>query len=89
MGKVTVHCVLSNMLRKLNLCYSHKFARHVSGFLLTSIRKKLPVAGSVGDLRSQKTPRGILSVNSNEKSTFFHNLSKIHSFFHTYLVKLL
>ena len=54
------------MLRKLNLCYSHKFARYVSGFLLPGIRKKLPVAGSVGDLRSQKTPRGILPVNSNQ-----------------------
>ena len=32
---------------------------------LPCIRKKLPVAGSVGDLRSQKTPRGILPVNSN------------------------
>ena len=37
------------------------------GFLLPGIRKKLPVAGSVGDLRSQKTPRGILPVNSNLK----------------------
>ena len=55
------------MLCKLNLCYSHKFARYISGFLLPSIRKKLPVAGSVGDLRSQKTPRGILPVNSNQK----------------------
>ena len=35
------------------------------GFLLPGIRKKLPVAGSVGDLRSQKTPRGILPVNSS------------------------
>ena len=63
---VTVHSVLSNTLRDAqNLCYSHKFARHVSSFLLPGIRKKLPVAGSVGDLRSQKTPRGILPVNSN------------------------
>ena len=36
-------------------------------FTLQRIRKKLPVAGSVGDLRSQKTPRGILPVNSNQK----------------------
>ena len=65
---VTVHSVPSNTLRDAqNLCYSHKFARHVSGFLLPGIRKKLPVAGSVGDLRSQKTPRGILPVNSNQK----------------------
>jgi hypothetical protein len=30
------------------------------------------VAGSVGDLRSQKTPRGILPVNSNNILSFKH-----------------
>ena len=51
---VTVHSVHSNTLRDAqNLC----------------IRKKLPVAGSVGDLRSHKTPRGILPVNSNWNET--------------------
>jgi hypothetical protein len=43
---VTVHSVLSNTLRDAqNLCYSHKFARYVSGFWHSHA----------------KTPRGIVA----------------------------
>ncbi|GAA6266886.1 hypothetical protein F110043I8_38710 [Ruminococcus sp. f11] len=43
---VTVHSVLSNTLRDaLNVCYSHKFARYVSGFWHSHA----------------KTPRGIVA----------------------------
>ena len=69
-----VHSVLNNTLRDAqNLCLRHKFARYDSGFLLPCIRKELPAAGPVGDLCSQKTPRGILPVNSN-KSVFLFNI---------------
>ena len=45
------------------------YNRYCVFFRYQSMQEKLPVAGSVGDLRSQKTPRGILPVNSNKKQT--------------------
>ena len=60
---VTVHSVLSNTLRDAqNLCYSHKFARYVSGFWHSHA----------------KTPRGIVAceqeLESYPKFKCFHQI---------------